>query len=76
MKEKTPHIEYIIPKEAAYFEAFGAAHLAEKAGSPLPETKKILKESQIRFDRYTDLKTAADKVRYLETEFAPVKERS
>ena len=74
MKEKTPHIEYIIPEEAAYFEAFGAAHLAEEAGSPLPDTDKILKESQIRFDRYTDLKTAAEKVRYLETEFTPVKE--
>ena len=73
MKEKTPDIEYIIPAEAAYFEAFGAALLAEGSGSPLPSAENILKESQIRFDRYKDLKTAAEKVRYLETEIAPVK---
>ena len=73
MKEKTPDIEYIIPAEAAYFEAFGAAHLAEKSGSALPSAKSILKDSQIRFDRYKDLKNAADKVSYLETEIAPVK---
>jgi predicted CoA-substrate-specific enzyme activase len=73
MKEKTPEIEYIIPEEAPYFEAFGAAHLAVENGSPLPASEKILKDSKVKFDRYKDLKTAVDKVRYFETEIGTVK---
>ena len=73
MKEKTPDITYIIPEEAPYFEALGAAHLAGGSGSPLPGAEKILKKSVIRFDRYKDLKTAEDKVKYLETQVGDVK---
>ncbi|MDC7231596.1 MAG: acyl-CoA dehydratase activase [Spirochaetales bacterium] len=73
MKEKTPDIEYIIPEEAPYFEALGAAHLAVENGSPLPKSSHILKDSKIRFDRYKDLKSAAEKVQYFETEIGTVK---
>ncbi len=73
MKEKTPDIEYIIPEEAAYFEAYGAAFLAEENGTPLPESDRILKDSKVKFDRYKDLKTAEDKVQYFETEIGTVK---
>jgi len=74
MKEKTPEIEYIIPKEASYFEAFGAAHLAPESGSPLPDADGILKDSKVRFDRYNDLKAAMEKVRYFESEIQSVRE--
>jgi predicted CoA-substrate-specific enzyme activase len=73
MKEKTPEIEYIIPKEASYFEAFGAAHLAVDNGAPLPPIDKILKDSKVRFDRYDDLKKAVDKVQYFQSEIKPVR---
>jgi len=73
IREKLPEIEFIVPEQAAYFEAFGAAHLAAECGSPLPEADCILKDSQVRFDRYRDLKNAMDKVRYFETEIGTVK---
>ncbi len=72
MEEKIPEIEFIIPEEASYFEAFGAAHLAVESGSALPSSRSILKDSQIKFDRYKDLKTAEEKVSYFSTEFVPV----
>ena len=73
MKEKTPEIEFIIPEESSYFEAYGAAHLAMESGSPLPSSRSILKDSKIKFDRYKDLNTAIDKVRYFNTEIVPVR---
>ena len=73
MREKTPDIDYIIPEEASYFEALGAAYLAEESGTPLPAAENILKKSVIRFDRYKDLKSAEEKVRYLETQVGEVK---
>jgi activator of 2-hydroxyglutaryl-CoA dehydratase len=72
MKEKTPGIEFIIPREATYFEAFGAAHLAIENGSALPSVDKILKDSRVKFDRYDDLKKAEGKVKYFYSDVKPV----
>ncbi|MDA3812282.1 MAG: acyl-CoA dehydratase activase [Spirochaetaceae bacterium] len=64
MKEKAPHIEFIIPEEAAYFEAFGAALLARESGTIYPGSAKLMKPGVVRFDHLDDLKTATDKVTY------------
>jgi predicted CoA-substrate-specific enzyme activase len=64
IKEKAPHIEFIIPETAPVFEALGAAVLAEKQGSPLPNAQKILKHNAVRFDSLSALKNWENKVRF------------
>ncbi|MBN1647492.1 MAG: activase [Spirochaetales bacterium] len=72
MREKTPEIEYIVPEEASYFEAFGAAFLAAEKGGPLPDSNNIIKEGTVRFDRFDRLDKYLDKVRYFESSTAKV----
>lgn len=64
MRAKAPGIEFIIPEEAAYFEAYGAALLAEETGTEYPGTDKLMKPGIVRFDHLNDLKSAMDKVSY------------
>jgi activator of 2-hydroxyglutaryl-CoA dehydratase len=49
IREKAPHIEFIIPPTAPVFEALGAAVLAPQSGSPLPQGDRLLKANEIRF---------------------------
>jgi predicted CoA-substrate-specific enzyme activase len=49
IREKAPHIEFIIPPTAPVFEALGAAVLAPASGSPLPAVDELLKPNEIRF---------------------------
>ena len=72
LKEKNPGIDFLLSPEAPYLEAYGAALLAGRAGSPLPPLEKLLKQKSIRFSRYDDLKTAMDRVAYHTTEEGPV----
>jgi len=67
VKDKMPNVEFIIPEEAPYFEAYGAAILATKAGSSLPEFENMFKSHDIGFSRYPSLKSAEGKVTYLES---------
>ncbi|MBR5915363.1 MAG: activase, partial [Spirochaetia bacterium] len=64
IKEKAPDIEFIIPEEASYFEALGAAYLAEKDGSPMPEADKLITKNKVSFTHLESLKTQLDKVTY------------
>ncbi len=74
IKEKAPNIDFIIPEEAPYFEAFGAAFLAMESGSVLPEIKDLMKANKIRFESYDDLKKVTDMVTYFEWSVEKVKE--
>ncbi|HPV39844.1 MAG TPA: acyl-CoA dehydratase activase [Spirochaetota bacterium] len=67
VKEKMPDIEIIVPEEAPYFEAFGAAHLARTSGSQFPGIGNLFKPQVIDFARYKSLKTAEGKVNYLKS---------
>ena len=67
VKEKLPDVEFIVPEEASYFEAYGAALLAENSGSPLPDLDALFKPNKIDFGRYDNLQTVENKVRYLES---------
>ena len=73
MKEKAPEIEFIIPDEAEYFEAFGAALMAGKQGSIFPAATNLIKESHVSFERLEPLRGFEDKVTYFETSFGAVK---
>ncbi len=66
VKEKLPEVNFIIPEEASYFEALGAAILAKEAGSTLPDESKRYKPNNAGFSRLPSLTTAEGKVTYLE----------
>lgn len=74
IKTKAPDINFIIPEEAPYFEAFGAAILALKSGSTMPLINDLMKVNKIRFDSYDDLKKVTDLVTYFESSIGNVKQ--
>ncbi len=65
-------IEFIVPEQAPYFEAFGAALLAKTQGSILPPFEKLLKPAKVQFKRFKSLKTAEGRVTYLESKHGKV----
>ncbi len=66
IKEQAPDIDFIVPPEASYFEALGAAILARKSGSDLLDQEHLLKPNKVGFGTLEDLKTVQDKVTYFE----------
>ncbi|MBU2510948.1 activase [bacterium] len=68
VKDKLPDVEFIVPDEASFFEAYGAALLAESSGSPLPSVNDLFKSKNIDFGRYDNLEKVDDKVRYLQSQ--------
>ncbi len=73
VRERMPHIEFIVPEQAPYFEAFGAALLAGDSGSPLPAIEALFKSSRVSFKRFKSLSTAQGKVTYLPSQKGKVK---
>ncbi|MBN1532470.1 MAG: activase [Spirochaetes bacterium] len=65
VKQKMPGIEFIVPENAAYFEAFGAALLGRTSGSPLPALADLLKDHEIAFSRFKSLKSSLGMVDYI-----------
>jgi len=63
-KEK-PEIQFIVPKQAHYFEAFGAAIKAKEQGKPLPALDKIFNDSMVLFPRFDSIKQAESLVTYI-----------
>jgi predicted CoA-substrate-specific enzyme activase len=73
IRERLPEINFIVPEQAAYFEAFGAALLAKNMGSILPPLGKLFKPAEIHFKRFSSLKTAEGKVTYIDAKKTTVK---
>ncbi len=73
IRERVPQIEFIVPEQAPYFEAYGAALLAESSGSSLPTSEALFKSSRIQFKRFKSLQTAQGKVTYLPSRKGKVK---
>ncbi|MBU1222157.1 activase [Myxococcota bacterium] len=65
LREMLPEIEFIIPPQAPWFEAFGAAIVAKSAGSTFPDYEHLFKSQDIGFGRFKSLKTADGKVNYI-----------
>jgi len=65
IRERLPQIEFIVPEQASYFEAYGAALLAKNFGSALPDLNKLFKPGKIQFKRFKSLTTAENRVTYL-----------
>ena len=66
IREAAPDIEFLVPETASYYEALGAAHLAQINGSPLPAVSKLLKDGRVKFARFPSLKSQADRIRYFD----------
>ncbi len=67
LREKVPAAAFEIPPEAAWYEAFGAALLAERMGSVLPPVEELLLPNEVRFPRFGALSAAEPLVTRLES---------
>jgi predicted CoA-substrate-specific enzyme activase len=65
LQERLPDIEFIVPEESAYFEAYGASLLAASSGSPLPQVKDLFRNYQVQYGRYPKLSAAEGRVKYI-----------
>ncbi|MGP8153775.1 MAG: acyl-CoA dehydratase activase [Smithella sp.] len=72
IQEGMPENKFIIPDQATYFEAYGAALLARNSGSILPSAENLFKPNRIQFKRFKSLKTAEGRVTYLSSRKAKV----
>jgi predicted CoA-substrate-specific enzyme activase len=65
VKEKMPDVEFIVPAEAPYFEALGAALLARTSGSPMSSPDQLFKPHKVQFARFDSLRSAEGRVHYI-----------
>ncbi|POR05170.1 activase [Alkalispirochaeta sphaeroplastigenens] len=66
LQQLAPEITFDVPPEAVFYEAFGAALLAEEAGTVPDDITRMVQESRIRFERFPSLRTAQNRVTYFE----------
>ena len=72
IRERMPEIKFIIPDQASYFEAYGAAFMARNSGSTLHSLSNLFLPNKIQFNRFKSLRTAEGKVTYLPSPKAKV----
>jgi len=72
IRERMPGIEFIIPDQASYFEAYGAGLMARNSGSVLSSPDNLFLPNRIQFKRFESLKTAEGRVTYLPSPKAKV----
>ena len=65
IRQRMPENDFIVPDQAVYFEAYGAALMAGSMGTPLPALNDLFKTHMVQFKRFKSLKTAEGKVHYL-----------
>ena len=59
LEQRLPNLSFVTPRQAAYFEAFGAAHLAAAGhGTPLPPREQMFDAGAVTFERYASLDKA------------------
>jgi predicted CoA-substrate-specific enzyme activase len=64
IRESRPGIDFVLPDEAPYFEAFGAAHLARSQGSLLPENEPVRPGTALVFKTFKPLSESVDLVHH------------
>jgi len=68
LRERYPRITFLVPSEAPFFEAFGAAVAAHSQGKPLPETRMLIRHrSSIDYGLYQPLEISRGAVTYHES---------
>jgi len=73
VREQLPDVEFVVPPEAPYLEAFGAAHLARQEGRPLPALDALMSEADVVYARGEPLSKAADKVTFAASRRSPIR---
>jgi len=71
VRKSCPGIDFIVPAEASYFEAFGAAHLARTQGAPLPAGGLVRGGSALIFKTFPPLSESSDLVQHAPSRRAP-----
>ena len=65
VRRSCPGIDFVVPEEAPYFEAFGAAQLARgQAGAALPDRDLVRPGSELIFKTFAPLQESSDLVQY------------
>jgi len=67
LRDELPNVEFLVPEQAAWLEAWGMADLARTEGAPLPEIDELLGDANIQYPRAPSLELAKDKVRFVES---------
>jgi predicted CoA-substrate-specific enzyme activase len=65
VRASCPEIDVVVPEQAAYFEAFGAGHLAGSQGTPLPEGELVRAGSELIFKSYAPLSESSERVHHV-----------
>ncbi len=64
VREGLPHAELVVPVQAPYLEAYGAALLAQERGTPLPAAEALVSDGDVAYARTRPLSEAAALVTY------------
>jgi len=64
VRESRPDVDVVVPEEAAYFEAFGAAHLARRQGASLPDNELVRPGSELIFKSFSPLSESSELVHH------------
>jgi len=63
IRKGNPNIDFVVPEQAPYFEAFGAAHLARAQGKNLPPRESLVRPgATLTFKTFAPLSESADRV--------------
>jgi len=65
VREGLPAVELVVPKEAAYLEAYGAALLAAERGMAMPDPRELVTSADLGYARGRPLSEAKDRVTFL-----------
>ncbi len=64
VRQSRPEIDFVVPEQAAYFEAFGAAHLARRQGGAVPVDGLVREGSELIFKSFSPLSTSGALVQH------------
>ena len=64
VRQSSPGIDFVVPDEAPYFEAFGAAHLARGQGALLSEAGLVRPGTALIFKTFSPLSESSDLVQH------------
>ena len=73
IREMMPEVDFIVPEEASYFEAYGAALISKNSGSKFPELETLIKNHEGSFGKYEKLSEAESRVTYIESKRDKIK---
>jgi predicted CoA-substrate-specific enzyme activase len=74
VREGLTAVEFVVPPEAPFIEALGAAHLAAARGTPLPALDALIRAGELAYARGESLANAAELVTFAESRRGALRE--